>query len=170
MTTVSLSSRQLEQVQQILRVLDNIPLPPAANRRLRPRVNIHLNLEATIFTSMTLPRVQIVTRNLSTSGLGFVSRREFRVGELIAIHLNVEKNPIRLILGAAAFCRYLRGGLYDVGVEFLEASKPGRTRIPSAWMQRAHLLQDEPRSRAEEPPDPTCQSVAWHAQAMVRQS
>lgn len=53
------------------------------------------------------------------------------------IHLQVPNRPIRLLLGQVVFCRYLRSGLFDVGLEFKETGKEGCEKFPLAWAKQA---------------------------------
>ena len=97
------------------------------------RSPLRVPIEITLLSSQVMPVMQVHTRNLSVSGMGFVSRREFHKEEYLVIHLNVPNHPLRLLLGRTMFCRYLCGGLHEVGLEFQDVAKPGDAKIPTAW-------------------------------------
>ena len=139
MPVAQANNRQIQQVSAILRHLDQLPPNPDENRRQRIRVNIRLSLHAILIENPALAQIGVYTRNISMSGMGFISSRPFRPSELMAIHVHVGHQPGKVILCRTMFCRYIRGGFYEVGVAFEEAA-PGQAevvRIPNTWLARA---------------------------------
>jgi hypothetical protein len=132
---VTSSNEQLAKVQAILRQLDKSQGERPDNRRRTKRLSIRLPLSAILLANGNLTSVPIYTRNLSVSGIGFMSRRPFKALERIAIRLNIQTLPPRLILAQVTFGRYVSSALYEVGAEFIECVKDGgETQIPSHWL------------------------------------
>ena len=110
------------------------------NRRRIPRVALRIQLGVTILGAITPTTVDVMTRNISASGLGFVSRRMFSFEERLAIVLRIPKVPPKLILSRITFSRYISVGWYESGAEFLECISDTRTanqgmpRIPNHWL------------------------------------
>lgn len=134
---------QIARLKDILMRLDN---PNAAaekeNRRRLPRVAMRIPMAITLLSGTTTSTVEIFTRNISGSGMGFVSRRLFRSEERIAVPFRIPKVPQKIVLARVTFGRYLQGGLYEMGSEFLEAinDSRGNGHIPAQWIHSAHQL------------------------------
>lgn len=136
------SSEQLVQIKEIIAQLDHLAAARKVdNRRRADRVAIRSAMSAILLSEMSTTEVKIYSRNLSTSGIGFVSRRPFKTAERVAIPFEVNGNPGKLVLAKISFCRYIRAGMYTVGAEFIEAiaDNHGRNRIPEHWMPGATL-------------------------------
>ncbi len=133
---VTASIEQLAKVKGILQQLDHAtPQEMTENRRQAPRINVRLSLSVILLASANPAPFEIFTRNLSVSGIGFVSRRLFKAEERIAIRLQVKDLATKLCLARVTFGRYLTGGMYEMGAEFLECIEdPGHAPIPSHWM------------------------------------
>jgi hypothetical protein len=125
---------------EIIEQLDQLPARDAENRRKSPRVPFHLAMRITLLTGIAPAPVEVFSRNISLAGLGFVSRRMFRREERIVVLLRFPKMPPKLILARITFGRYISGGLYEMGSEFLECvsdpKNPGL--IPSHWLPGNH--------------------------------
>ena len=131
------TQEQLARLKDILVRLDqHIKDRATDNRRRIPRVAMRIPLTISVINSHIAGTVEIFTRNISGSGMGFVSRRLFRDGERIVIPFRIPKLPHKLVLARVTFGRYLQSGLYEMGSEFLEAAKdgPGKMQIPMAWL------------------------------------
>ncbi len=131
-----------KKVQQIMNGIGHLTEPKSENRRRRTRVELDTTLFVTLLTNAALPQIRITTRDLSVAGLGFVCRRPFRLGELVAVHLHVPGFPAKLVLARTIFCMYSRATMYLVGVEFVAAlsaktGKEDEIRIPQAWLNKA---------------------------------
>jgi c-di-GMP-binding flagellar brake protein YcgR len=140
--THEISLQQKCRIEEILRILDENPVPSSAeNRRNAKRVNVRLTLSIYLLSVPGHPPLDVHTRNISTSGVGMVSRRPFRKGERIAIELYKVSKLEKLILAEATFSRYVRDGLYEVGCLFKEAisrdEARGFERIPQRWIMNA---------------------------------
>jgi hypothetical protein len=108
------------------------------NKRKIDRVKFRTSLTAVVLhTSKPVP-VEIFSRNISLAGMGFVSRRLFQRGERIAISLDVQRLPAKLILGRVMFGRYVCDGLYEMGAEFIESItvSDSQMRSPPQWLTR----------------------------------
>jgi hypothetical protein len=126
---------QLARVQSILLHLDARQKHAHDNRRRAPRVIVQMPLAVVVLGVVNPAPVQIYSRNLSVSGIGFVSRRLFKPAERIVVYLRAEKLPSKLLLARITFGRYAGGGYYEMGAEFLESvPDKGHTRIPDHWL------------------------------------
>ena len=129
------SNEQLNKVQAILQQLDYAQAHGGDdNRRRAARVNVRMPMAAVILGGVNPAPVQIYSRNLSVSGIGFVSRRMFKREERVVIRLNVNNLAKKLILARVTFARYVTGGIYEVGAEFLECVQDKGQNIPSHWL------------------------------------
>jgi hypothetical protein len=148
----SATTEQIERIEEILRLLDAQTAETGSNRRRAKRINIHATLAATVLCENGDATLQVYTRNISTSGIGFVSRRLCKKGERLALTFDLPGKPPKLVLAKVTFCRYVRAGLYDAGAEFMECVA-GTGRIPGHWFPSlplpAHVpVDDEPRTKA----------------------
>jgi hypothetical protein len=85
-------------------------------------------------------RFRVNTRNLSTSGVGLLSRRAFQVGDRFVLPIDVQGAVAKLVLCRVTFSRYVSSGLHDVGAQF-ESALPnlnGDQAIPQEWINAAH--------------------------------
>jgi len=133
----SAKSDQIAQITAILAQLDNTPVSAGAvNRRRATRIKMRTMMSAVLLGADARPSVRIFTRNLSTSGIGFVSRRPFKEGERIALSFHIPRQSPKLVLTNITFVRYLRAGLYEVGAEFLECIEgtSSLAAIPPHWI------------------------------------
>jgi hypothetical protein len=136
------TTEQIARIEEILRLLDQQRTDASANRRRADRINIHASLTAMVLADNgTDASLQIYSRNISTSGIGFVSRRMCKKGERLALSFDLPGRPHKLVLAKVTFCRYVRAGLYDAGAEFLECitGEVGRKGIPGHWMPSVPL-------------------------------
>lgn len=147
------TTEQIARIEEILRLLDQQRIDASANRRRAQRVNIHAALTAMVLAeSGGDATLKIYSRNISTSGIGFVSRRMCKKGERLALSFDLPGKPHKLVLAKVTFCRYVRAGLYDAGAEFIEciSGEIGRKGIPGHWMPSIPLpvqMIEEPGSR-----------------------
>lgn len=132
--------KQNQVITEILTSLDDAATGATVDRRRRGRKAIRVPLCAVLLTSPELPRIVVHTRNMSTCGAGLVTQRSFRESELFVVHLEVPSRPGKFVLCQTVFCRYLRGGMYEVGVQFEDAVAipPEGTRIPTRWVTKAN--------------------------------
>ena len=135
-----LSTETINKIEEILTILDQQPQAEAANRRKKIRVNARLVVDTTLLSTTTRCEMTVFTRNLSTSGVGFVCRRLFKQGELIVLPFKTKNLPPKLVLASVTFCRYIKGGMYEAGAEFLESCDVNphlKDNIPPHWIQMA---------------------------------
>ncbi|HVX83461.1 MAG TPA: PilZ domain-containing protein [Phycisphaerae bacterium] len=132
------SVEQNEQIEGILEALDRGVRADAQNRRRIQRLNVRLTLQAIVIGTSGGAPLRIHSRNLSRSGIGFVSRRLFRRGERLVIVLRVPGHAGKLLLAEVTFCRYVRRALYESGARFIEAVPETPTEgIPAHWTAAA---------------------------------
>lgn len=145
---MQLGARQLQQITDVLHALDAQPPHPKENRRQRARANLRVALVVSLLEAPAAPQIKLYTRNISTTGLGFLCQRPFHRGELAAVHLALGQPTDKLVLGRVIFCRYVRMGMYETGLLFEEAcAHTNPLRIPITWLKRAN-----PRAYEEQSP------------------
>ena len=151
---INSSQDQLNKLRDILTKLDESLLnKDAENRRRQPRVAMRIPLGVLLLTGHATSNVDVFTRNVSASGMGFVSRRLFRDNERIVVPFRIPKLPAKLVLARVTFGRYLQGGFHEMGSEFLEAISDikGNTPVPDHWFHAAQAARNNPTP----PPAPT---------------
>jgi hypothetical protein len=132
---------QLAQIAEIIQHLDRSPARPGANRRRQPRANVRATMSAILLSEERQSTVRIFTRNLSTSGIAFVSRRPFKPGEKFALSFAIPDAMSKLVLTNVTFVRYARGGMYEMGAEFVECVERTDASLPPRWIvpaRRSH--------------------------------
>ena len=149
----TLTQEQVTKVSVILTRLDAQLPTPKQNRRHASRLTLRMPLQVLLLSSTgdRIPTpVDIFTRNISPSGMGFVCRRMFTADERIVVALHLDKVPPRLLLARVTFSRYVRGGLYEMGAEFLACiADPSRAaRIPLTWLQPGDTPTPQPAKAA----------------------
>ena len=134
------SQEQLDKITDIIAQLDEQLLEAdKENRRHQPRVAMRTQMTIILLSGINPAPVTVFSRNISSSGMGFVCRRMFRAEERIAIPLRVTKLPAKLVLARTTFGRYIGAGFYEMGTEFLECvsdarGESGISRIPNHWL------------------------------------
>jgi hypothetical protein len=134
------TTEQLEHIHQILQQLDAQSPGPDANRRRAKRITIRMALEVHLLSNHNRPTSQIYTRNVSTSGIGFVTRRVFKPKEFLAFSFRIANHAPKLVLARVTFCRYVKGALHESGAEFIESTVENphlEDKIPPNWVQLA---------------------------------
>ena len=98
------SHEQMAQVEEILHSLDRLNVAADDNRRAAPRITVRLSLTVILLVG-TPPggTMRIFTRNVSRSGVGFISRRPFKPQERIAIAFDVANQESKLVLARITF-------------------------------------------------------------------
>jgi len=131
-----ISAEQFAVVAEVMQHLDRSPPSARANRRKAQRIDVRTTMSAFLLNHENHPSVRIFTRNISTSGLGFVSRRPFKLGESIAIPLKWPNDERKIIVAKITFVRYVRRGMYEMGAEFQQAVR--ESDAPAALRQIVH--------------------------------
>jgi hypothetical protein len=123
------------QIHSILESLDRVLKEPGENRRGAPRIPVRMGLAATVLGGPALAPMRIYTRNVSRSGIAFLSRRLFAPGERLAIAFHLPNQPAKLVLAQVTFGRYVRQALYESGARFVESIPDvgGPDRFPAHW-------------------------------------
>ena len=138
MSHVGLSRQELAYMQNLIARLDAQGPGPGSERRVRPRIDFSHPLWLNLPTEPGKPWVHILSRNLSTGGLAFLTRQIFYVNQhLVVSHELNEKEPL-LVLSRVCFCRSLEMNIFEVGLSFVAAEKdPLRERrIPAHWLSQ----------------------------------
>ena len=74
---MNVSQDHLAKVQEIFRQLDEHLQTPKSDNRRAPRINVRSPMTVSLLSGAGAVPVEIFSRNLSVSGIGFVSRRMF---------------------------------------------------------------------------------------------
>ena len=152
MEHIGLSHEELDRVKQVIAELDAQPPGAAADRRVYPRIDFTHTMWLNLPDDPAVPWVHVLSRNLSTSGLAFVSRRSFALGSFaVVLHHLSEKNN-QLALACVKFCRQVDSTLFETGLEFRAAiNDPKNERaIPAHW--KALILRARWNHAAQTPP------------------
>ena len=136
---MAISPEQQARVQAIIERLDERLRHPEKDNRRASRVAARFALRVILLTGLKPVPVDVFSRNISASGIAFVSRRLFQAEERVAISLQIPNLPSKLILARITFGRYVQGSLYEVGAEFLESIADPRNyaRVPLHWIMSA---------------------------------
>ena len=148
---IGLSRDEIHRVQQIIARLDAKPISAQADRREHPRIDFNHPLWLNLPTEPGKPWVHIFSRNLSTSGLAFLSRKIFYVGQHLVISHELMESCSQLVLARVCFCRSVTAGIQEVGLTFAVTQKdPDKLRnIPVPWL--ALVLQNDWLARQKFP-------------------
>jgi hypothetical protein len=136
---VEVSAEELQQVNQIFQALDQLRDNAPHEKRLCPRYNFP-TAHAMMVTSLPgKTHCKVFPRDISRSGIGFLSRRSFKVGELFVVVLSHTLGTERALLSRAVFCRYTSQSMYEIGAAFESTivAPAGKSEIPPAWVERA---------------------------------
>ena len=120
-----LSATQLAVITDVIQHLDKV-LPGSSQRESGSRQIGSPRLADDAWRqfssiAMKTSRFRIFTRNISTAGVGFVSRRPFRLGDRIAFVLGSLREERKIIVAQVTFVRYVRRGMHEMGAEFIQA-------------------------------------------------
>ena len=151
MQPIGLTQQEIACLQQIIAQLDAQSPDTPEDRRVHPRVDFNHPMWLNIPSESGCPWVHVYSRNLSTSGLSFLTRHLFYTGQhLIIAHELAEFSPM-LVLCRVCFCRSIDLGVMEVGLAFVSAlaDPAGRRQIPADWLARA--LRADPLARQKTP-------------------
>jgi len=128
-----------EIAERLVEFLEMGGAGPKASARKCERNTYFRRVELTLIAQLGRPRVIGFTRNLSTGGLGLLTRRGFNVGERFVTLLTLGGGIGKFALCRTTFCRYLSDGMCEIGAAF-EATAPclnANHRIPTEWLSAA---------------------------------
>jgi hypothetical protein len=114
------------------------PLDAPSNRRTDGRGHLRLELIVTLLAHSAQPQMRIDTKDITSTGMGFISRRYFPVNEYFAVLMRFANGPGKLILCRTAFCRPAKPGMHHTGAEFIQAITPTASgKFPPRWIELA---------------------------------
>jgi hypothetical protein len=133
---IGLSREEVDRVQHIIAKLDAVPAGAEADRRIHPRIDFSHPMWLNLPTEPGAPWVHIYSRNLSTGGLAFLTRKIFYVDQHLIISHELKENTPLLVLAKVCFCRNIDATFYEVGLAFtaIEYDPDRQRRIPSRWL------------------------------------
>lgn len=98
---------------------------------------------------LAMSKCPAATRNVSTCGVGLLVPMPFTRGQPLEIHLPRGREPLYLA-GLVAFCRHVRGGVYEIGVQLITyapeailSSDPATAVAKLEWVARALTPESE---------------------------
>ena len=133
---IGLSREEIDHVQHLIARLDAEPAGAAADRRVHPRIDFAHPMWLNLPTEQGAPWVHIFSRNLSTGGLAFLTRKIFYVDQHLVISHELKENTPLLVLAKVCFCRTIDTKIHEVGLAFtaIEYDPERQRRIPSRWL------------------------------------
>jgi hypothetical protein len=136
MVHIGLSREEITHISALIAKLDAQPLSDNADRRIHPRIDFSHPMWLNLPTEPGAPWVHIYSRNLSTGGLSFLSRKLFYVNQQLVISHELMENTPLLVLATVCFCRNVEMNVQEVGLVFTAIEyDPDRTRhVPARWM------------------------------------
>jgi len=128
----------MERVETLIAELDAAAPAAGADQRERPRIDFCQAMWLNQPLQSGQPWVHVMSRNLSTGGLAFISRRPIPAGSFLIVAHHLNEGSDQLTLCCVRFCRQVDANLFEIGMAFQEARPdPGRLRdIPPAWNSR----------------------------------
>src|SRR5271157_4502998 len=113
---IGLSREEIDHVQSLNDRLDAQPAGEGADRRVHPRIDFSHAMWLNLPTEPGAPWIHIFSRNLSTGGLAFLSRRIFYVDQHLVISHELKENTPLLVLASVCFCRKVDSTIHEVGL------------------------------------------------------
>ncbi len=138
MQHIGLTQQEIEHLQQVIAKLDAQAPTEDADRRVHPRIDFCHPMWLNMPGEPGRPWVHVYSRNLSTSGLGFLTRNLFYTGQHLVIAHELNEFTPMLVLCRVCFCRPIDMGILEVGLAFVSARPdPHAVReIPAEWLLR----------------------------------
>lgn len=148
---IGLSRDEIQHIQQLIAKLDAQAPGPGADRRVHPRIDFSHPMWLNLPTEAGRPWVHIYSRNLSTGGLSFLTRKLFYVGQNLVISHELNESTPLLVLAKVCFCRTIELGIMEVGLSFqtVQPDPDRERRVPGAWLSL--VLQNDWLARQKHP-------------------
>jgi hypothetical protein len=137
---IGLTQQEIQHLQELIARLDAQAPATPDDRRQHPRIDFSHPMWLNLPAEPGAPWVHVYSRNLSTGGLGFLTRHLFYAGQhLVIAHELAEFAPM-LVLCRVCFCRAIDMGVMEVGLAFVSAlaDPEGRRQIPAEWLARVY--------------------------------
>ena len=136
MEYTALTLQELDHLQRVIARLDARPPGDAGDRRLHPRIDFSHPMWLNLPGAAGRPWVHVHARNLSTSGLGFLTRHLFYAGQHLVIAHTLKESTPMLVLCRVCYCRSIEPGTFEVGLAFVLARpNPDDARnVPAEWL------------------------------------
>ena len=142
-------------VLQIAQELNEVPSDRLASARKQERRDLLAPCMIISFVAQEnrLRHDQGYLRNISTGGIGVLASQPLDRGQPVevAISKSAGDAPSLFVGGLVAFCRHVKQGVYDVGIQIVVQSKDPifRSNVPPAdlgldWVTKAIVDTDEP--------------------------
>lgn len=136
MEHIGLTRQEIEHLQQVIARLDAQSPANDADRRVHPRIDFSHPMWLNLPGEAGRPWVHVYSRNLSTNGLGFLTRHLFYAGQHLVIAHELNEFTPMLVLSRVCYCRPIDLGIFEVGLAFVSArpDKNSAREIPVEWL------------------------------------
>lgn len=112
--------------------------------RQRRRFRVHCNLWIVENTGFTVRHQEAITRNLSETGLGIIAKGAVHNGCPVEVSIEPPGRRPCYFGGIVVFCRYTKGGFYEIGIDLKEydsdpifSHDPARAAMLASWVKDA---------------------------------
>src|ERR1051325_1204570 len=112
MQHIGLTRQEIERLETLIARLDAQLPDYAADRREHPRIDFCHPMWLNIPSDPSNPWIHVYSRNLSTGGLGFLTRHLFYANQHVIISHELKEDIPLLVLCRVCFCRTI-----DMGVQ-----------------------------------------------------
>jgi hypothetical protein len=148
---IGLTRVEIEHLGHLIARLDAQSPGEYDDRRVHPRIDFSHPMWLNLPTQNGSPWIHVYSRNLSTSGLGFLTRALFYKNQHLVISHELNENVPLLVLCRVCYCRTIDLGIQEVGLTFVEVrADPERKReIPTGWLSQ--VLQSDHLARRHVP-------------------
>lgn len=150
-----IAARLLEELDQRAMPVGPDPLEQRTHTRNRFRTSCDVRFFGD--DGRTVESTTARTRNISRGGLGFLSRHWFRRGDSVHMTLSLPNAPKSALAGKVTFSRAVRGGWYEIGLQFepAGADHPLAPRPPAGRSAKlGSAARKDVASEEREPPRP----------------
>ena len=151
MQYIGLTRQEIEHLQEVIAKLDAQSPATGADRRVHPRIDFAHPMWLNLPGEPGRPWVHVYSRNLSTGGLGFLTRNLFYADQHVVIAHELNELTPMLVLCKVCFCRPIDLGIMEVGLAFISvhADPYAKREIPAEWLMR--VLENDQLSRRKFP-------------------
>ncbi len=121
-----LNRDDVEQLSAIIARLDAKANHDYDDRRQHPRIDFSHPMWLNLPAAPGQPWVHVYSRNLSTSGLAFLTRALFYAGQHLVISHELKEQTPMLVLCEVCYCRPVTFGIQEVSASASSRSAPIR--------------------------------------------
>lgn len=133
---IGLTRQEIEHLQEVIARLEAQAPAGAEDRRVNPRIDFTHSIWLNLPSERGRPWMHVYSRNLSTGGLGFLSRNLMYTGQHVVIAHELNELTPMLVLSRVCYCRPVDLGIFEVGLAFV-AARPDlheKREMPVEWL------------------------------------